>query len=274
MPYDKENSDEDSFSRVVGSSLLDDQPSKKLDDVILSENTNNKKNKIESEKSSKNVSSANFDDSDNSDNSDEIDSNNLNSDDISHDNSTHTHSKKKLSGNYNPRRVREFLIRLAKACKRHEIRIHARKQFHEHTDKLKNSLLLDKPHHDPDSEIEELRKRVDYLISVERSTSTPDNSKVLNEKINQLESKLNRLLQSKIEREKRFEELERKLSLKHKHNKDLIVELEKKLFLLERKLIEHQIQKKRTKSKIDTETLNQIKNQINKTKQVIQSIKD
>jgi hypothetical protein len=247
MPNIEDNSDSNSFSGVKSSSLLNNISFNKLDspsDLDFEKNDSN---------SSKSINN-------NLDNSEDNSDSNNNSDE----------DKKK----YNSRRVREFLIRLAKACIRHEIRTHARNDFNNHTDKIKKSMLSGKPHDNPDNEIEELKKKVEYLINVEKNPKNPETHKLTQERILLLEGKLNRILQSKLEREKRFEELEKKLNLKHKNTKQYVHELEKKLLLLERKLIEHQLNKKSSKSDIYKDALAQIKTQINKTKETLNKIKD
>lgn len=203
-----------------------------------------------------------------SDNSENLD---VDSNDSSSLNSSGSSSRK--FGEYNSLRVRNFLIRLAMACKRHEIRVNARKQFYEHADKIKQNLISGKPHEKPDEEIESLKKKVEYLISIEKGSKNHASDEQLNEKIGLLEGKLNILLKSKLEKEKRFEELEKKMNLKHKQEKGLIEELERKLLFLERKLIEHQIDVRKNKKKTDSDAVNQIKNQIDKTKQALHKIK-
>jgi len=172
---------------------------------------------------------------------------------------------------YDPYRVRDFLIRLAKAAKRHEARRHAHNQFHDHVDKIKKSIVSKRKKSETtvDNDIDELKKKVSYLVSIEKGQGPSGHDKLMQEKILLLEGKLDKLLQSKLRREDRFQQLEKKISSKYTADKELVAELEKKLLLLERKLIEHQLNKRKSKKKQDIAKIKDIKEQINTTKELI-----
>lgn len=184
---------------------------------------------------------------------------------------TNEPQKSKRKSEYDPYRVRDFLIRLAKAVKRHNIRVSAHQDFHEHVDKIKKTMVSKKPktEHNIDKDIDELKKKVASLIDIEKNPNSPNHDKYLQEKIDLLEGKLNNLMQSKQKREDRFTELEKKISIKYDADQETIKELEKKLLLLERKLIEHQIKKKKSKAKINKKDIDEIKEKIEMTKAII-----
>lgn len=183
-----------------------------------------------------------------------------------------TVSKKKSE--YDPYRVRDFLIRLAKAIKRHEIRSGAHRNLHEHIDRMQKTMTSKrvKSNVSVDTQINELRNKVAELIAIERSHATPQ-SQQMKGKVEILEGKLNTLLQSKQKKDERFKELERKITSKYSADQELVQKLDKKLLFLERKLIEHQLDKRKSKAKIDKKSVDEIKQQINTTKAILKQHK-
>lgn len=183
--------------------------------------------------------------------------------------------QQKKKPEYDPRRVREFLIKVAKAVIRHEIRNHAHDDFHKQVDKIKDTIASKKGAVDPalQKEIDTLRQKVGYLVKVEKDPNHPENDKYYKEKIAILEAKLDALMKSKEDRENRFKELEQKVDSKYDSERELVKQLEEKLLFLERKLIEHQLSKKKSKQKVNTKAITDIKQQIQSTKDVISQIK-
>lgn len=163
---------------------------------------------------------------------------------------------------YNTERVRRFLIYLAKAVKRHDIRKDAHNDFHSHVEKIKKMSPKGM-----DDEIDELKRKVSYLIEIEKGHTAPMNDKFSKEKIQLIEGKLNKLLESKQRREDRFVELERKINSKMVSDKKEISKLKTKLLTMEKKLIEMQL---KSKSKAKTKKLNELKDQIRSTKQILE----
>ena len=176
---------------------------------------------------------------------------------------------------YDPARVRDFLIRLAKAVTRHELRKQAHTDFHKQVDKIKDSMLSKRQKSQPavENELEALKQKVSHLINVERDPNHPENNKFLKEKIALLEGKLNILMKSKDERENRFKELESKINSKYDTERELVRQLETKLLILEKKLVEHQLTKKKAKQKVNNKAIDEIKQQIETTKAVIKKFK-
>jgi len=176
----------------------------------------------------------------------------------------------KRHSEYDPYRVRDFLIRIAKAVKRHQIRTGAHQAFHNHVDKIARKMVSKKPVSEDTAEkdIDELKRRVSELISIEKGQG-PDAEKMMKDRIEQLESKLNKILEMKQRKDERFKELERKIATKFEADQDLVNRLEKKLLSLERNLIEHQLDKRKSKKKVDLAAIQDIKQQINSTKAIL-----
>ncbi len=238
---DSGNSTDD---KSTGDDLLS-EPKKEVDENPTKKDTGNQEIKEESEKSKDNASST-----------------------------EEKKTKPKRKSEYDPYRVRDFLIRLAKAVKRHEIRSGAHQDLHEHIDKMRKTMASKRPKSDVsvDAQINELKNKVAEIIAIEKSHASPNSSHV-KEKVNVLENKLNTLLESKQRKDERFKELEKKITTKYSADQELINKLEKKLLFLERKLIEHQLDKRKSKAKVDKKTVDDIKKQINKTKAILRQHK-
>lgn len=171
---------------------------------------------------------------------------------------------------YNPARVKEFLIRVAKAVKRHQIRMNARKKFHDHVEKLKSAPK--KKEKTIDDDIAELKRHVANLIEVERNPHHPAHSKYVKEKIAILEHKLDELLELKKRREARFTEIEERINKKIYEDKQLIAEVEKKLLHMERDLLKKQIEHHEKKKGVPKE-LDELKHKIAATKRSLELLK-
>jgi len=206
-----------------------------------------------------------------------------NSDDSNSNNTTSNDTNKPSikietkSGTYNRSRVKELLIRIAKAAKRHQIRMHAHKQVHEHIDKIKEAHIARAPKsHVPNIEkdIEELKNRVTHLVSVEKNPNHPDYTNNVNNKIALLEAKLEKLVQTKESREARFKELEDRIQKKISQDAQLVNDVEKQLLQLEKKLLLHQIDAKKSKKKTDAQTVHAIREKIQTTKSKLEKIKN
>ena len=171
---------------------------------------------------------------------------------------------------YNPQRVKEFLIRVAKAVKRYQIRMHARKKFHNHVEKFKEPPQQRK--NTIDDDIVELKRHVANLIEVERNPHHPAHSKYVKEKIAVLEYKLDELLEMKKKRETRFNEIEERINKKIYEDKQLIAEVEKKLLHMERDLLKKQIEHHQKRKGIPKE-LEELKQKIATTKRSLDLLK-
>jgi hypothetical protein len=190
----------------------------------------------------------------------------------------------KPKSEYSPQKVKEFLIKLAKAAKRHEIRMNAHQGFHQQVDKLKQAVVsaaampntkskIQMRTPSIDYEIEELKKKVAQLVAVERTHGHGQPLNYSQDRIRILESKLDQLLRSKEEKEQRFQMLEQKIGAKLLEEKELVESLERKLLILQKKLLEHKIQRKKSgKKKVDPE-LKLIQEKIEKTRSALDSLK-
>ncbi|MFT4304172.1 MAG: hypothetical protein ACMXYG_06420 [Candidatus Woesearchaeota archaeon] len=199
-----------------------------------------------------NQSNQNYSD-DNSANDDDYDEEDADADDVKENNIL-----------YNPHRAKKFLIYIAKAVKRHDIRRNAHKDFHEHLEKIRTIKPKSKS---LDQDIEDLKRKVSYLINLEKGAPHIDHDKYLPEKIQLLESKLNKLLESRRIREERFHELERKISTRMVADGRQIEQLKTKLLMMEKNLLQLQI---KTKSKTKSKELKELKKKITDTKSVLE----
>lgn len=180
---------------------------------------------------------------------------------------------RKTVGGFDAEKLRILLIKLAKAYKRHHARWQAHSEFHDHVDQIKSNIISARPKktYKIDGDIHELKKRVANLIEIEKNPHYHTHNKEMQEKIAMLEDKLNRLMKSKEEREKRFAELDKKVSLKLTADKQIMDELEKKLLVIQKKIIQHKMKKKSKKHK---EELNLLNDRLELTKNALHKIKE
>lgn len=175
---------------------------------------------------------------------------------------------------FNKKRVKEFFIRVARASMRHNIRLGARQQFHDHVERIRSTAKKGvQEHHDFDSEIDELKKKVAHLIEVERNPYSPQKNEELKRKIVFLENQIQDLIKTKKVREDRFVELEKKINSKITKNNELMKHIERKLLTLEHKLVSHKLSSKKGKNKVNKEYVSEIEKQISETKRVLDTIR-
>jgi DNA repair exonuclease SbcCD ATPase subunit len=177
---------------------------------------------------------------------------------------------------YNARRVREFLIRVASAVKRYEIRMNAHKDFHTHVDKLQENInqnIKKTSGYDPAEEIKQLKNKVNQLLKIQADPDIIEKNIQYENKIKELEAKIDRLISSKSEKDRRFHELEKKIEIKYKKEKDYSHELERRILELEKRLVEHQIARRKANKEIDHETVSLIRDKINSTKEKLDNLR-
>jgi hypothetical protein len=180
-------------------------------------------------------------------------------------------NKIKRSG-FNDLRVKNLLLMLARAYRRRQARLHAHRAFHEHVNKLKDDLVSKKPVKEEvvHENIAELKNRVSYLLEVEKNPDYTAENKELKNKLLSMESKLNMLMKTKEEKEERFKKLEAKINAKLNNDKQIVDELERKLLVLQRKMIEYKLN---NKAKMNSSSLKEIDERIKLTKSAIDRIK-
>ena len=185
---------------------------------------------------------------------------------------------------FNHDKTKIFMTMLAKAFKRAEIRKQAHHDFHKHVDYMRNNLAKSKmpkklSPENIDSYVGDLKKKVSYLVELENDPDAKpgfDQAKFVKDKITELEAKLNALMKSKEEKEKRYAELDNKINLKLNADKRVVEEMERKLLVLQKKVIEHKIlnktRKKFGKKPIDSD-IDEIHERIKITKDALENIK-
>jgi len=166
-------------------------------------------------------------------------------------------------------KTRVLLIKLAKAFRRHQARMSVRDDLQKHVSKIKRNVMPKQDRaFDLNQHLKELQQKVNNVVRVESNPDYQYHSKMVNQRLEALEKKLRMLMESKLEREKRFSNLDKKVSLKLDADKQIMNELEKKLLILQKKIIEHKIKGKKSKD------LDHLHERIKATKSALDSMRN
>jgi len=139
---------------------------------------------------------------------------------------------------YSPLRMKRFMYHLAKACKKHHIRIMARNNLYNQIDKIKKVSASKPKKKQLEKELFELKEKLNDYLAEEGTLPSKHPGNIglaVKKRIAELEKKLDQYSQISIERHKRITELEKRIKKEADYDEEEAEKLETQIELLRSK---------------------------------------